>query len=49
MTSSLTHEMADATALLSNTSLAFTLERGSVQNACSADWVQYPTAEVPTG
>jgi hypothetical protein len=49
LTSLVTHEMADATAVLSNTSLAFTLERGSVQTACSADWVQYPTAAVPTG
>jgi Tfp pilus assembly protein PilE len=49
LTSLVTHEMADATAVLSNTSLAFTLERGSVQTACYADWVQYPTAAVPTG
>jgi Tfp pilus assembly protein PilE len=49
LTSLVTHEMADATAVLSNTSLAFTLERDSVQTTCSANWVQYPTAAVLTG
>lgn len=31
-----------------NTSLGFTLNRGSVLTNCSVDWVQYPAPDIPT-
>jgi len=48
VTSLVSHEMLNSGNPPSNTSLTFTVERGSSQTTCSQNWVQYPVAAVPT-